>query len=337
MDLLFAQYVQQTTPHGRAACCAGFVTHLRTLICGGGANLQYEPLVDIVLLSHLVHVSTDCGAIVMLAFDRVCDRFVVVKQYLHEDGAWCLPPHVLRQLQTSMKLYTFQQSKSQCLQPCIDVQITENTTHMMFPFYPLTFEALFGLNREPPEAFVCEKAVELLQAVTELHKAEIAHRDIKGPNICFNKRGRLVLIDFDSSVTNNLHQRKTVPICTLQTRAPEQIRMEITADMKENRYDAQAGDWWSTGCVIAQMFLGKPLFTIRDENWSLREFYEDISTFCAHLSDYRNSEHNLVKALRRRVSTDIMMLLCGLLSLFPEKRLPQVVLFLSKQEASLVD
>ncbi len=312
MAKLIEHYLTQQTPQGRAAACQGFVTHLRSLIVG---KTHHEPLVDMVLLSHLMHVSTDCGAIVMLGFDHNAQRFNVVKTYLHEEGAWMLPTHVLRQLQTSMKFHSYVNGPK-CLQPCVDVQITENATNIIFPFYPLTFDALFGPQRTPPIDFIREKATELLHAVCSLHAAEIAHRDIKGANICFDKSGRLVLIDFDSSVTENIHARKTVPVCTLETRAPEQLRIELSKEeAKHMDYDAKNGDWWAVGCVISQMFLGAPLFRVRDANWQLKDYYEDICTFCAHLANYKTSFHSIVKALRRCVTPDILALLCGLLNL----------------------
>jgi len=325
---IFAHYEQQTTALARAEACESIMTRLRTLIT---IRQETEPLVDIVLLSHLANVSTDCGAIVMLAFDHKSSRFVVVKEYLHEEGPWNLPQHVIRQLQTSVKLYELQ-ARPRCLQPCIDVHISENVTHMIFPYYPLTFDALFGLNRKPPAAFVFEKAIELLHAVQILHESEVAHRDIKAANICFDKRGRLVLIDFDSSVAENLQSRKTVPVCTEQTRAPEQIRAELVET--KTGYDAKAGDWWAAGCVIAQMYLGIPLFRTHK---FLKDYYQDICMFCAQLAQWKNSIHEKVKALRRCVSSEVMVLLCGILSLDPTKRHSHVLRFLSTQDTNVCD
>ena len=325
---LFADYAEQKTPVDRAAACQGFVTHLRTLL---KSCVHHEPLVDVVPLSHLVHVSTDCGAIVMLAFDYISLRFVVMKTYLHEDGAWVLPKHAIRQLQTSIKFHTYIENPK-CLQPCLDVEITENATNIIFPFYPLTFDAMFGPNRKPPADFVREKTIELLNSVRLLHDVDISHRDIKGANICFDKRGRLVLIDFDSSVTENLGARKTVPVCTLETRAPEQLRIELKLDLiNQTTYDAKAGDWWAVGCVVAQMFLGAPLFRVRDATWQLKDYYEDICTFCAHFANHAESPHNIVKALRRCVTHDILQLLRGLLQLDCVKRKAAVDTFLFQE------
>ncbi len=326
MDV-FEQYQKQTTKEDLSAACENIVFYLRFLITDQKEQCQ-NPLVDIVLLSHLANVSTDCGAIVMLAFDQIQTRFVVVKEYLHEDGAWQLPAHVVRQLQSSCKIHS-SHFHPKCLQPCIDIQITENRTHLIFPYYPLTFDALFGLNRKPPSSFVMEKAIELLHAVQTLHDIGIAHRDIKGPNICVDERGRLILIDFDSSIAENLTHRKTVPVCTLQTRAPEQIRAELVPDVK-NSYDAKAGDWWAVGCVIAQMFLGNSLFHVRATT-QLKEYYEYICMFCAQLGQWKTSTHDVVKALRRCVGNDTMVLLVGLLSLDPSKRHQEIVGFLFKQ------
>ncbi len=183
----------------------------------------------------------------------------------------------------------------------------------------MTFDALFGLNRKPPYGFALEKTIELLRAVERLHDANIAHRDIKGPNICFDKRGCLVLIDFDSSVADDLGHRRTVPVCTLLTRAPEQLRAELVKGEAKTSYDAKAGDWWAVGCVIVQMFLGVPLFELPKQIY-LQEFYEDMCMLCAQFAQWQTSIHERVKTLRRCVTPHIMVLLSNLLSLQPEKR-----------------
>jgi len=314
MDVVIAQYKAATTSSDRWKSCMDVMDRFRTLFS--------KKQVDIQLLLPLVQVDTDCGAIVMLGLDRNNKRFIVVKEYLHESGSWKLPAHVLRQLEAASHILAFQEEKKthiHCLQECLDVQISQNITHFVYKYYPVTFDMLFRMHRTPLWDFALEKTRELLLAIQTLHSAKVAHRDIKPGNICFDKQSRLVLIDFDSSASDNLWRRKTVPVCSLQTRAPEQLRLEITKQA-DNSYDARVGDWWAAGCVIAYIFLNSvDLFQVRSANWTLPEFLEDILDICSQLGS-ASPTHARVRALQRSVSPNVMALLCGLLNVDATKR-----------------
>ena len=117
---------------------------------------------------------------------------------------------------------------------------------------------------------------QLLQAVCVLHHCQILHRDIKTSNILINRSGELKLCDFslarewrsasrmssesrpysscdDMKKTVNRDLKLTPRVATLYYRAPE-VYFGTYNDYK------QAPDMWSLGCVLAEMFLCRPLF-----------------------------------------------------------------------------
>lgn len=94
------------------------------------------------------------------------------------------------------------------------------------------------------------------EALDFMHKNNVIHSDIKPENILFTnvRRTSIKLIDFGCSCTegNTLYTY----IQSRFYRAPEVVL--------ENEYDSKI-DIWSYGCLLCEMFTGKPLFEAFDE------------------------------------------------------------------------
>ena len=113
---------------------------------------------------------------------------------------------------------------------------------------------------------------QLLRSLAYIHSVGICHRDIKPQNLLLNPAtGVLKLCDFGSAKILVAGEPNVSYICSRYYRAPELI-------FGATNYTTNIGKWhyvklsrklltadlfpdiWSTGCVMAELMLGQPLF-----------------------------------------------------------------------------
>lgn len=94
---------------------------------------------------------------------------------------------------------------------------------------------------------------QLLRSLAYIHSVGICHRDIKPQNLLLNPNtGILKLCDFGSAKILVAGEPNVSYICSRYYRAPELI-------FGATNYTTNI-DIWSTGCVMAELMLGQPLF-----------------------------------------------------------------------------
>lgn len=135
------------------------------------------------------------------------------------------------------------------------------TSRMQYSLY-LVFDFMPWDLTKRPHGRLTEPQVktymhQLLSALQHCHDNGILHRDIKGSNLLIDKDGVLKIADFGLANFYKNKPRLTSRVVTLWYRAPE-LLLGAT--------DYGVGiDLWSAGCLLAEMFVGRPIMPGRNE------------------------------------------------------------------------
>lgn len=113
---------------------------------------------------------------------------------------------------------------------------------------------------------------QLLSGLQHCHERGILHRDIKASNLLIDENGMLKIADFGLA---NFYQPKpkrplTNRVVTLWYRAPELL-------LGSTDYGVGI-DLWSAGCLLAEMFVGRPIIPGRNEVKFLANMWTNYTT-----------------------------------------------------------
>ncbi|KAL6543269.1 hypothetical protein OROHE_010789 [Orobanche hederae] len=109
---------------------------------------------------------------------------------------------------------------------------------------------------------------QLLRGLDHCHSCGVLHRDIKGSNLLIDNNGILKIADFGLASLYDPHQTQplTSRVVTLWYRPPE-LLLGAT-------YYSTAVDLWSTGCILAELYAGKPIMPGRTEVEQLHKIFK---------------------------------------------------------------
>ncbi|KAG8372994.1 hypothetical protein BUALT_Bualt12G0124900 [Buddleja alternifolia] len=109
---------------------------------------------------------------------------------------------------------------------------------------------------------------QLLSGLEHCHNRHVLHRDIKGSNLLIDDRGVLKIADFGLASTFDLNNKHpmTSRVVTLWYRPPELL-------LGATDYGVGV-DLWSAGCILAELFAGKPIMTGRTEVEQLHKIFK---------------------------------------------------------------
>ncbi|KAL3508680.1 hypothetical protein ACH5RR_028081 [Cinchona calisaya] len=109
---------------------------------------------------------------------------------------------------------------------------------------------------------------QLLRGLDHCHRHGVLHRDIKGSNLLIDNNGILKIADFGLASFFDPHQSQplTSRVVTLWYRPPE-LLLGAT-------YYGAGVDLWSTGCILAELYAGKPIMPGRTEVEQLHKIFK---------------------------------------------------------------
>lgn len=98
-----------------------------------------------------------------------------------------------------------------------------------------------------------------MRGLNHCHKRGVLHRDIKGSNLLLDREGNLKIADFGLATFfhPNRKQQLTTRVVTLWYRPPELL-------LGATDYGT-AIDLWSVGCILGELFAGRPILPGRTE------------------------------------------------------------------------
>jgi glycogen synthase kinase 3 beta len=169
---------------------------------------------------------------------------------------------------------------------------------------------------------------QLLRSLAYIHSIGICHRDIKPQNLLLDpSSGILKLCDFGSAKILIAGEPNVSYICSRYYRAPELI-------FGATNYTTNI-DIWSTGCVMAELMQGQPLFPGESGIDQLVEIIkvlgtpsrEQIKTMNPNYMEHKFPQirpHPFSKVFRPRTPPDAIDLISRLLEYTPSARLTAV-------------
>ena len=135
---------------------------------------------------------------------------------------------------------------------------------------PATLHAVCA-NTRVPVRDIKLYACQLMRALAYVHARRICHRDIKPQNVLVDPQSKVLkLCDFGSAKVISRTAPNVSYICSRYYRAPE-------LTFGATYYDTGV-DMWSAGCVLAELYLGSPLFEGMSSVDSLQSIFQVLGT-----------------------------------------------------------
>lgn len=141
-------------------------------------------------------------------------------------------------------------------------------------------------KEEFPPYLIKLYSFQVARALAYIHSQGVIHRDIKPQNVLIDaSTNRVFLCDFGSAKRCNQSDQNVAYICSRYYRAPELIFGNMD-------YDTSI-DVWSFGCVLAEMFIGKPIFQGESTVDQLLQIIKVLGTPNSEQLSYLNRNNTL--------------------------------------------
>merc|ERR1711939_1147219 len=181
--------------------------------------------------------------------NRQTGELVALKE-IHLDSEEGTPSTAIREISLMKEL------KHDNIVSLHDVIHTENKLMLVFEYMDKDLKKYMDTQGDRgalPPVTIKSFMHQLLLGIDFCHENRVLHRDLKPQNLLINNQGQLKLADFGLArafgIPVNTFSNEVV---TLWYRAPDVL-------LGSRTYNTSI-DIWSAGCIMAEMFTGRPLF-----------------------------------------------------------------------------
>lgn len=220
--------------------------------------------------------------VVYKAKDRATGEIVALKKIRLESEDEGIPGTAIREIALLKELQHPNVVK------LYDVVHTDKKLTLVFEFLDLDLKKYLDQTEGGIELSIMKSFLyQLCRSIAYCHSQRILHRDLKPQNLLINREGELKLADFGLARAFGIPIRQfTHEVVTLWYRAPDVL-------MGNRRYSTPV-DVWSIGCILAEMYNGRPLFPGANDADQLDHIFRALGTpnerifpSIVHLPDYK--------------------------------------------------
>ncbi|KAI5065299.1 hypothetical protein GOP47_0019994 [Adiantum capillus-veneris] len=150
--------------------------------------------------------------------------------------------------------------------------VTSRMSCSLYLVFEFLDHDLAGISATPNISFTEPQVkcylLQILKGLDHCHKQGVLHRDIKGSNLLLDREGNLKIADFGLATffQPDKKQQLTTRVVTLWYRPPELL-------LGATEYDTGI-DLWSVGCILGELFAGRPILPGRTEVEQLHKIFK---------------------------------------------------------------
>jgi serine/threonine protein kinase len=199
--------------------------------------------------------------------NRQTGEMVALKE-IHLDSEEGTPSTAIREISLMKEL------KHENIVSLHDVIHTENKLMLVFEYMDKDLKKYMDSRGDRGQLdYVTIKSFmqQLLRGIAFCHDNRVLHRDLKPQNLLINSKGQLKLADFGLArafgIPVNTFSNEVV---TLWYRAPDVL-------LGSRTYNTSI-DIWSAGCIMAEMYTGRPLFPGTTNEDQLQKIFRLMGT-----------------------------------------------------------
>jgi len=199
--------------------------------------------------------------------NRQTGELVALKE-IHLDSEEGTPSTAIREISLMKEL------KHENIVSLHDVIHTENKLMLVFEYMDKDLKKYMDTHGDRgalKPSLIKSFMYQLLKGVAFCHENRVLHRDLKPQNLLTNTRGQLKLADFGLArafgIPVNTFSNEVV---TLWYRAPDVL-------LGSRQYNTSI-DIWSAGCIMAEMYSGRPMFPGTGNEDQLQKIFRLMGT-----------------------------------------------------------